>query len=438
MGKIGFVGLGKLGYPVAVAIASRGFDVLGYDVSPTAPVDFRQREDGLGVVSFESLRRAAKRLEIAPDLDSVVRECDVIFVAVQTPHDPEYEGITPMPEKRRDFDYRPLVACMEALQLAAVDANREPVVAIISTVLPGTIRREILPLTGQLRIAYNPSFIAMGTTVKDFLMPEFVLIGGDDEMAKGAMVTLYRELFQADSWRRGSTAPPIVTMGLESAELTKVAYNTFITTKIVFANTLMEVCDHVGANVDDVSWALSKGVRRLLSPSYTRAGMGDGGGCHPRDNIALSWLATQHGLSCDLFGFLVRAREAQTEWLAYKVAHAATEIEERRELEARIVVLGRTFKPGTNLTTGSPSALLVYYLRNMGMDVTEYDPELGDEVTWRDHDPRGLVFVIATAHERFRTEMESLAPAGSIIVDPHGMFHRQSLPDRTVIAVGRH
>src|SRR5262249_6729878 len=158
---------------------------------------------------------------------------------------------------------------------------------------PGTIRREIFPLVGEhVKLCYNPFFIAMGTTIRDFLDPEFVLFGMRDPEAAERARALYSTLHDR----------PVYETSIENAELIKVSYNTYITMKIAFANTLMEICHKIeGCDVDQVTGGLALGTQRLLSPRYLGGGMGDGGGCHPRDNIALSWLSRELGLSYDWF-----------------------------------------------------------------------------------------------------------------------------------------
>ena len=200
-------------------------------------------------------------------------------------------------------------------------------------------------------LLYNPFFIAMGTTIPDFRDPEFVLIGTDGAVP-GPLIDFYKTIHER---------PAFVTT-IKTAELTKVAYNTFIGLKIAFANTMMELCEKTGADVDDLVDALSLADKRLLSPAYLRGGMGDGGGCHPRDNIALSWLAREHNLSYDLFSALMECREKQTEWLASLIPDGDVEL------------MGKAYKPGTNLTVGSPATLLGNILSENGVTFTHTDP----------------------------------------------------------------
>src|SRR6266849_5007770 len=155
--RIGFVGLGKLGMPVALALSLKGHDVMGYDVDPQRMRKdrFPHREIGPnGEPSIEPLLQTSQ-LNFGT-IDEVVRHSEVIFVAVQTPHDPRYEGVTRLPEERVDFEYRYLRKAVEDLSAAIQEKGEDKIVIVISTVLPGTMRREILPqLNGHVKLCYN-------------------------------------------------------------------------------------------------------------------------------------------------------------------------------------------------------------------------------------------------------------------------------------------
>ena len=224
-------------------------------------------------------------LEIT-NINELVKNSEIIFVPIQTPHDPKYEGVTRIPEKRIDFDYTYLKSGIKDLSESIEKNGEDKVVIIISTVLPGTIRSQIKPLLGKhTKLCYNPFFIAMGSTIRDFLHPEFILFGVDDEQAALKAQNFYKTI--CDS--------PFYKTTIENAELIKVSYNTMISTKISFVNTIMEACHYLpNTNIDEVTNGLKLATRRLISPAYMTGGMGDGGGCHPRDNIALSHLSQKY------------------------------------------------------------------------------------------------------------------------------------------------
>lgn len=418
--NVGMIGLGKLGMPVALAMALKGHDVMGYDVDPRKMQKdhFPHQEIGPnGEPSIEPLLRASN-LRFG-SMAEVARHAEIIFVAVQTPHQPRYEGVTPLPAERRDFDYQHLIEALAKLARTIEALDEDRVVVVISTVLPGTVRREILPrLNPRVKLCYNPFFIAMGTTIRDFLNPEFVLFGVRDDEAAAKAEAFYRTLHQR----------PFYRTSIENAELIKVAYNTFISMKIDFANTLMEICHKVpGCDVDQVTGALTLATTRLLGPQYMRGGMGDGGGCHPRDNIALSWLAQNLDLSYDWFENVMICRERQTAWLADLIA----EHHRRRGYPHRTVgIYGRSFKAGTNLTVGSPATLLANLLIERGFEVQLYDPYVDGGPCPFD---REGVYFVATNHPDFARPSWRFVP-GSVVLDPWRYIPRQA--DAEVIPIG--
>lgn len=407
--NIGMVGLGKLGLPVATAMAARGLDVYGYDPHVWQyPADLSY-EQGLEEVAKD----ARGRMHFC-GLNEVIQNCDVIMVAVQTPHEPRFEGVTPLPEDRADFDYSFLRRAVAQTGGEAALQGRQVTLAIISTVLPGTMEREIRPLLGShAKLVYNPSFIAMGTTIRDFIDPEFVLLGGDEDDRV------------ADVYRKLRPFMPFYRTTIENAELIKVAYNTFIGLKVAFANTLMEVCHKAGCDVEAVTGALKKAHRRLISPAYMDGGMGDGGGCHPRDNIALSWLARELDLSHDLFEDVMACREDQARWLADLV------LEHQRRTGLPVGILGIAYKPGSHITTGSPARLVKAMLKECPNSVSTYDPHvgIGTEETRGSAGP--MVWLVGCKHHEFP---DLKFPTGSVVIDPF-----RYMPDQdgvTVVRIG--
>jgi len=394
--KIGFVGLGKLGLPCALAIDSKGHSVYGYDINPDVKKTLDEkklpyREEGAdALLQTHNIKWGS--------IKDVVVNSDIIFVPIQTPHLPKYEGDTRIPSERSDFDYEWLKSGIKNLSDEIGQQGNDKIVIIISTVLPGTIRKEIKPLLNEkVKLCYNPFFIAMGTTVKDFLSPEFVLFGVDDDSAYHKAKEFYSTLHDR----------PVYKCTIEESEMIKVTYNTYITMKVCLANTVMELSHKLeNINCDNVMKGLFLANERLISPKYLLGGMGDGGGCHPRDNIALSWLSQKVDLSFDWYENLMQCREDQTEWLANLI------LESKKETNLPIVILGKTFKKETNLVTGSPSILLKNILEEKGQEVDMFDP-------WIDQTNPPLekksIFFIGTNHDLF---MDYKFPRGSIVIDP--------------------
>lgn len=400
--KISFCGAGKLGFSCALAIDSKNHDVMIYDINPRVA-------DILKTRNLPFLEEGAQELldntrMCFGTLSEIVEHGEIIFVPIQTPHNPRYEGITPIPEERVDFDYSFLKAGVKALAEEIERQGKDKIVIVISTVLPGTIEREIKPLLNErVKLCYNPFFIAMGQTIQDYLHPEFVLFGVDDKQAVATAKAFYRTIHDK----------PFYETSIKAAELIKVAYNTYIGQKIVFANNLMEICHKLGINVDEVTNALKLATDRLISPKYLVGGMGDGGGCHPRDGIAMSWLARELGLSYDWSEAVMVAREKQTEWLADIIIE-----ESKKHPELPIVILGYAYKPNTNLCVGIPALLLKNILEERGVKAEIIDPYVDrerDEYTLLGVGyPEPAIYFIGTRHEIFK---DAHFAVGSVVID---------------------
>ena len=390
--NVGFIGLGKLGLPCALAIESMGHTVYGYDIDPAVKEILERRKLPYKEVGAPELLE--KHDITFMDVEGVVQNSDIIFVPIQTPHDPKYEGVTRLPDERVDFNYTWLKEGISNLSDEVERQGNDKIVIIISTVLPGTIRREIKPLLcDQIKLCYNPFFIAMGTTTRDFLQPEFVLFGVDDPAAYEKAKAFYATLHDR----------PVYGCTIEEAEMIKVSYNTYITMKICLANTVMELSHKLdNVDCDNVMRGMFLANERLISTRYLMGGMGDGGGCHPRDNIALSWLARETDLSYDWYENLMLCREYQTEWLADLL----------EEYDLPKVILGKAFKEETNLVVGSPSILLKNILEERGHEVVMYDPHIDQELPLFE----ASVFLIGTRHSEFKYFE---FPTGSVVLDPH-------------------
>ena len=396
--NIGFLGLGKLGLPVALAVESKGHNVFGTDINETTlrNIKFKTlnyKEKG----AQELLNKSNIQIK---NIEKIVSDSDIIFVPIQTPHEEKYEGITRIPKERADFNYEYLKKGIKDLSDEIKKQGKDKVVIIISTVLPGTIRKHIKPLlNNNVKLCYNPYFIAMGTTIDDFLGAEINLFGVDDQNALSKAKEFYKTINDA----------PLFDTTIENAELIKVGYNTFISTKISMINTLMETCYNLpNTNIDDISRAFALCDKRLISDKYLYGGMGDGGGCHPRDNIALSYLADKLNLSYNWYDGIMSQREKQTEWLADLI------ISEKFEMD--INILGKCFKPETNLTLGSPSILLKNILEEKGEKVKMWDPFIDSkdtkEMEW---ETKPQLFFIGTKHEAFK---DFYFYPNSVVIDP--------------------
>lgn len=408
--KVGWIGLGKLGLPCALVLADRGHQVFGYDINPNAcnleTLEFVEP----GVPELLHRNRGVNFIQ-KDTLAEVVRECEIVFVAVQTPHAPQYGGQVPVPEQTRDFEYAFLV---QAVRDIVANARHDLTMVIISTVLPGTTQRRIQPLlTPNIKLIYSPLFIAMGTVVNDFVNPEFMLIGtnGDQES-----VDNIRKVYDPvhDAPRYVTTVP--------NAEMIKVIYNTFISMKLVWVNHVAQLCEATGTDVDAITGALALGHDRIISTTYLSAGMGDGGACHPRDLIALADLENRAGTP-NFFHHLATMRDVQTKTLAQTVADWKQQCP-----YLPVAVLGKSYKAEVALTQGSPALLLAHYLRELGVEFTHRDPFFNSWIPVSEP----AIYVIATAHESL---LNQTYPKGSIVIDPWGGV--KSTDGVTLVRIGR-
>ena len=429
--KVGFIALGKLGFASAVGAMQRGHEVWGYDADPqirnlieTGQIQRYSFEPGIQ----EEFDKVADNFHMANSIQEVVDNCELIMLSPQTPHPPELDGSVRFKHARKDFDYSFLRSCCSEVATAIKLAYLHKVVVIVSTVLPGTTRTELLPIFQKVlgkdpglsyTVLYSPSFIAQSTVVRDYKDPEFALLGVSEHgLAQG--IALY------ESYLRTIHNAPILKMSWESAELAKVCYNTFLGYKIILANTVMEMCDGIPAvDCNEVMNALKHAHHRLISPAYMSPGMDDGGACHPRDNIAMAHISDMVGLPYNLFDYLMDVREKQTEYIAKRALDLNTSFEKPRP----IVVMGRVFKPRVNQLTGSPSLLLENILKEQYDNVWSYDNIVGPE----DLPTEPSIYIMTL---RDLSYMRIPLVAGSAIIDPWGQVP-QGHQDCIVYRIGR-
>ena len=333
--NIGWFGLGKLGMICSEKIVDKGHSVTGYDIKE---VD-------------------SNKVDVVTNPRLAVENKDFVFVAVQTPHDPAYGGETPITHlPNKDFGIDNVKSCLKKINKYATE---DTIVVLISTVLPGTTRREFAQLLDKARFIYNPYLIAMGTVAWDMVNPDMVIIGGEkpnDNDAK-ALVNFYKTIMEND---------PHYNIGTwEEAEATKIFYNTFISARLSLVNMIQDVAQKVGnMDVDVVTESLGKAGYRITSDAYMKAGMGDGGPCHPRDNIALRHLAERLDLGYDLFDAIAKSREVQAENMAKEIL----------KYGINIYFTSDTYKPGVEYTDGSYSLLVQHYVtKHGGMLVNGFD-----------------------------------------------------------------
>ena len=382
--KIGFIGLGKLGLPCAEVIAKK-HNVTGYDI----------------------VKANTDRVIQKDTIAETVADRDIVFVAVPTPHDADYDGKAPTAHlEPKDFDYSIVI---DVLKEANEFMDDSQLLVLISTVLPGTVRREFVKLVTNTRFVYNPYLIAMGTVAWDMVNPDMVMIGTEDgEKTADAnqLCNFYHTIMENN---------PQYHIGTwDECECIKVFYNTFISMKIGLVNMIQDVAEKQGnINVDIVTKALASSKQRLMSEAYMKAGMGDGGACHPRDNIALRFMADNLELDYDIFDAIMNAREIQAKNLAWALC------EEARDSKLPILLNGIAYKPGVEYTAGSYSLLVGHYCRELGHDVIEIDP-LAQDYRY-DNGPYSAVVLLA------HPEPYVFLNPDSIVVDPWREYKNDTL-----------
>lgn len=401
--NIGFIGIGKLGMPCAEAMVNGGHAVDGYDIQP----------------------RNSNLITITSTIAECVNSKDIVFIAVPTPHDPEYDGSAPTAHLApKDFNYD---IVKDVMAEANKHMTKDQLLVLISTVLPGTTRREFIPIVTNTRLIYNPYLIAMGTVAWDMVNPEMVMIGTEDGSATGdatMLVNFYKTIMQNN---------PRYEIGTwDECECIKVFYNTFISAKIGIVNMIQDVAEAQGnINVDVVTNALAASTMRITGPQYMRAGMGDGGGCHPRDNIALRYMAENLNLGYDIFDAIMNARDIQAKNIAKQL------VVQSKFHSMDIIIHGKAYKPGVSYIDGSYSLLVGHFCEELGTKPIYVDPLTGDNYT------PIVPCVILMAHNAATTyrylgtpQTEQLycdIPDDSIVVDPWRTYVNN---DVTVIHYG--
>lgn len=351
------VGLGKLGAPMVACLASKGFDVIGVDVDEAkvaaiaggrAPV-FEPQLD-------ELLALHRDRITATTDLHDAVSRSDMTFIVVATPSD-----------ERGGFSLKWVLPAGETIGAALAEKDGFHTVVLTSTVMPGATDSEVVPALERASgkqcgtdfgVCYSPEFIALGSVIRDFLNPDFLLVGESDERAGAMLEALYRDTVETDA--------PVARMSFVNAELAKLSVNTFVTTKIAYANMLARMCERLpGADVDVVTSAI--GLDTRIGKKYLRGAISYGGPCFPRDNVALATLARELGAPA----FVAEATDSANRDGIERLADVA---EAYLPEAGTVAVLGLSYKPNTDVVEEAPGLLLVRALSERGADVIAYDP----------------------------------------------------------------
>jgi UDPglucose 6-dehydrogenase len=355
--SLSIIGLGKLGAPMAACFAARGFAVHAVDINPQK-VDAIGRgvppvhEPGLE----ELLRESGGRISASREIEGAVRSSDVTFVVVATPSEPD-----------GGFSLRYVLPSCESIGRALATKKTFHLVVLTSTVMPGStggaIKAALERASGKwcgvdFGLCYSPEFIALGTVIRDFYNPDFLLIGESDPRSGEILSDIYK--------RNCKNSPGIARMNWINAEITKLAVNTYITTKISYANMLARLCEKLPeADVNVVTDAL--GLDTRIGAKYLKGAVSYGGPCFPRDNRALAALAARVGASSGL-------AEATDIFNRAQIKSLAELVKGHYSGDGAIGILGLTYKPDTDVVEESFGLLLAQELSAATLPVIVYDP----------------------------------------------------------------
>lgn len=433
MEQISVAGLGKLGLCMAACIAAKGFKVIGVDIDANRIRQLRAGECPIAEKDLpELLERVKGNLQFTTDMNLAAQNSIATFVVVATPSDPS-----------GSFSNEYLMAAMAAIGDGLRGESTPHYVVVTSTVMPGTLDGPVRSLlesrSGKkcgngMGLAYNPEFIALGTVIRDFQNPDFVLVGQSDDATGDFLQDFYRRVCNNN--------PPVARMNLISAEIAKLSLNCYVTMKISFANTLAEVCEKSpGADIDAITSGI--GIDRRIGLPYLRGGLGFGGPCFPRDNQAFAAYAQKVGAQ----SLLPRTVHAVNCHQVERIVDLSFAGERAVQTAA---VLGLAYKPGTNIVEASQAMDIAASFVKRGLSVTVFDPmgtenarrTLNHTVQYADSAEACIrdkdLVVIATAWPEFaKLNLARLVKAGAVVVDCWRIFEKQPLGGIRYLPVGR-
>lgn len=410
--NLSIIGLGKLGSPLLAAYASKGFKVIGVDVNP----DFVQAINKGKAPVFEPelaeyLKNKNGRVSATLDYKEAVLNSEITFIIVPTPS-----------EKKGDFSVKYVIEAAKAIGKVLREKPNFHLVVLTSTVTPGSTEKYLLPVLEKFSgkkcgkdfgLCYNPEFIALGNVIQDLLKPDFVLIGESDKKSGNILESFYKRICENN--------PPIKRMSIINAEITKIALNTYVTTKISYANMLAELCEKIpGGNVDVVTNALGCDAR--IGHKYLKGALGCGGPCFPRDGRALRYAASKYNVSLPIAEATDKINQKQAPRITERIISLLPK-------NGRVGILGLSYKPDTDVIEESQSMIIAKILLEKKIPVIVYDPKamenakkiLKEKVTFSDSLKECVknsdLILIATPWEEFKNIKLNWLKKGVIIFD---------------------
>lgn len=433
--KISVIGLGKLGLCTAACFASAGHVVYGYDTNDHLRAELKARRNPINETGLsEQLESAWSNLHIVDGYEAALVPSDITLIIVPTPS---------LPDGRFTNEY--LINALECLAPFLRVKHNFHIINIVSTVMPGSCDSILRPFlehaTGKkcgtdFGLTYNPEFIALGSVIRDFLNPDMVLIGTSDERSSYALRNLYSSICK--------TKPIMAVMSLINAEITKISLNCYVTMKISFANGLAAICEQVpGSDVDVITAAI--GADSRVGNKYLKGGLGFGGPCFPRDNIAFHAFAKEHDVEAMLGKAVVSVNNSVPERIYKKISYNC-------KLPAKVALLGISYKANTHIIEESQSIILAELLCTAGYQVFLHDPKsleaarslLGDRAAYAIDPYECLVGSSAIAlltdwpeyHNLNWRRIATLVPPAAVVIDSWRIAKHINLSDFTYIPLG--
>ncbi|MFW9784788.1 MAG: nucleotide sugar dehydrogenase [Candidatus Heimdallarchaeota archaeon] len=360
--KISVVGLGKLGACIAATIAYKGFEVIGVDVNEEMVNKMNNSEPPVYEPGLkEMLIEVQNKISATNNIEEAIKDTDITFI------------ITPTPSKENSrFSLKYVKSAIQGIGNALKNKDTYHLVVVISTIMPGSMDRKLIPLLEEISgkeccqdygVCYSPTLIAIGTVIKNLLEPDLIILGEADEKSGELLQKFYRNYIQNDA--------PIFHMNLINAEISKIALNAYITTKISFVNTLAELCEKLpNADVDVVTDTIGSDPR--IGKKYFKGGLSFGGPCFPRDTSAFAALLNQVNVE----SHQIEATEIQNKTVVERIVEiinkGITQVSSSDKVS--IVIFGLTYKPGTVYVDDSPSIEIVKALLNKNTNIYVHDP----------------------------------------------------------------
>ena len=434
MATIAIVGLGRLGCPMAAVFAAAGHTVVGVEVSEAHVRALNAGEPPVIEPGLEEmLARSEGRLSATHDYAAAVARADATFIVVPTPSGPD-GGFS--------LDY--VLPAVREVGVALRGASRRHVVVITSTVMPGST---LGPIVGALEessglqvgagvgLCYSPEFIALGSVINDLTHPDMILVGESDPASGQVLADILHTVTGPDV--------PVARMDPTSAEVAKLAVNTFVTTKISYANMLAEICERLpGADAKLVTAAV--GMDSRIGPKYLTPGAPYGGPCFPRDNLALAALARRLGASGDIAEATDAINRRQVDRVVDIVLTRAAPVN-------HIGVLGLSYKPGTPVRDESFGVALASRFAAQGFSVVAWDPtcafgprsQMLEQVATTDSlsacVAQSEVLVVATPWPQLAELPALLTPESHVraVVDCWSLLDDASVPGQLLVRIGR-